>query len=159
MSVTRIRLEVVAGPDYRSHDSDGRAWEHSAWRIRLTNEANGQSFESPYRMGSALTREDLTAAMVLEGMLSDASAVENARYASALRGSEEWEEFASEFVRLEELSYVEAKSYRETYEACRVQTDNLRRIIGDAAEFEAAAFPSGEDDYETIAAKLAGEAV
>lgn len=117
----------------------GKRWEHVEYRVTLRYQ--GRQFTTPYYVGMA--HDEPTAENVLYALLSDSSGADNA---------ETFEDYASEFADLDELSYRDAEDLRATYSAVKRQAVGVRRLLGDV--YDGAVFPSGDDDHETIAARL-----
>ena len=138
-----VTLEIVSGPDWYA-ESDGERWEHHAYVVRLSRA--DRSMEVPWRAGIGIT-DDPTAADVLEALLSDAAAIENAR------GS--FEEWALDFG-----FDPDSRRAERIFQKATEQTEQLRKLLGD--DFDAAVFPPHDDrrpyrDTSDIALELAGQ--
>lgn len=141
----RISLRIIEGP---TCDTNDEGWAHRAFRVELAYQ--GRTMRLPFRQGMAHT-DPPTAADVLYCVLSDACG-----YAVGRAGDPTFEEWASEYVDLDTVTYREAQRMRRTYRAVARQTKQLRRLLGDS--FDDLVFPDNLDDYETVAARATEEA-
>lgn len=130
-----ISLKIVSGPNY-SRDDDG--WEHNAYTLELLSKGD-QSMTIPWRQGMGITHEP-ELSDVLEALLSDAAGYDNAQ---------DFEDWASEY------GYdTDSRKAEKVYKSVGEQTEQLRDLLG--IYYESSVFPSGDDDTETVARRLAG---
>lgn len=132
-----IALEITEGPSEIISDEEG--WKHRASTVKLTNSESGYSMVVPFRQGIANT-EPPSAEDVLYCILSDAAGYENA---------DDIDDYAAEYGI--ETPSAAVKLYRQV----EAQSKELRRLLG--ADYHGSIFPTGEDDHETTAARLAGK--
>lgn len=142
MSTDRVTLSLESlGMDY---DADG--WMHNAYKATLHYQ--GRRLTTPFRTGEGWT-EDPTAADVLECLLSDAAGYDNAQDA------EDWAREYGYLTPDNDDSRAAWKKAEQQYRETGKQTEKLRRLLGE--DYDAAVFPTADDDSEQVAARLTGE--
>lgn len=115
---------ITATCEYASENPN---MEHDAWHASASHyvvtlrDSEGDTLDVPFSCGAALTDEP-DALVVLDALASDAASV-------AGRSFEDW---------ADELGYdSDSRKAEATYEACKSQTERLRRWLGSDALLDA----------------------
>lgn len=104
-------LEIVDGPHWQDRDTEGRTWEHRAYRVRLTYD--GRSIEVPWRQGTGITSDPETHD-VIGSLLMEAQGIESST------GFPDW---------CEQYGYDPDESARALYDQCCQQSDALADLL------------------------------